>query len=438
MTTGTETYKKHLLLPLFVWAIASAYFFFDYLQQMAPGVMGPELIEAYHVQAGALGILSAFYFYSYAVMQIPVGVITDHFGPHRPLVIAAFVAMGGSLLFAMSESLAGAEVSRMVIGAGAAFSYVSCLKIISNWFPAGRFATMAGLTSLVGMIGAISGGAPLADVVDHLDWRGTAVMFAAVGAGLAVLIWIFVRDHPSRATRWEDHPEHSRGVAKTWLDIKHVLSRPQLWITGIYATTMNITFTAFGATWGTSYIQKVYNIDNVPAATAVSMLFAGGLMGGPFWGMLSDRIRRRKLPMLLSSVSSIVVMIVILYAPGLSRLPLSATYALLILQGFCCNGLVLGYSVGHDIRPPGSAGVSVGFVNTICAGGTALFLPIIGWLSTLKEQPVISHGIHALTVGDYRFALTFLIVALGIAVIAALLIRETHCKLLYDKEEQGY
>ena len=438
MSTIREIHQRHGLLLWVVWVIAAFYFFFDYLQQMAPGVMGPELIKVYHVDAGALGTLSAFYFYSYAAMQIPVGVITDHFGPHRPMVVAAFVAVVGSILFALSKTLGGAEISRMIIGAGAAFSYVGCLKIVSNWFPLSRFATMAGLTSLVGMIGAICGGAPLAYVVDHLDWRGTAVMFAAIGTGLAVLIWLFVRDHPPGATRWEDHLERSQGESKTWEDIKHVVSKPQMWMTGVYVTTMNITFTAFGATWGTSYIQKVYNIDNVHAATAVSMLFVGGLAGGPFWGALSDRIERRKLPMLLSSIGAIVIMIVLLYAPGLTRLPLEATYMLLILQGFCCNGLILGYSMGHDIRPPGSAGISVGFVNTICAGGTALSLPIIGWLSTLKEKPAVDHGIHALTVGDYRFALTFLIAALGVAIIMALLVRETHCKLLYDTEDQGY
>lgn len=437
MATTTESHSKHSRLPWIIWGVAASFFFFDYLNQMAPGVMGPSLMQSFNVGAAALGTLSAFYFYSYAVMQIPVGVIDDHFGPHRPLVIAAFVAAGATMLFAMSQSLGMAEVSRMLIGAAAAFSYVSCLKLVSHWFPASRFATMAGLTSLVGMVGAIVGGAPLADAVTHLGWRGTSWMFVAVGVGLAVLIWVIVRDHPRRAVRWEDHPEHARGRAKTLQDIRHVVAKPQFWVTGLYITTMNITFTALGATWGTSFMGKAYHISEVSAATAVSMLFVGGLVGGPFWGWFSDRIRRRKLPMILSSGGALVVMIILLYLPGLPQLPLSAVYALLILQGFCCNGLVLGYAVGHDMRPPGSAGVSVGFVNTCCAGGTAIFLPIIGWLSTLRSPERAAEGISALSVGDFRFALTFLIGCLGVALLAALLSRETHCQLLYDKDYVG-
>lgn len=434
MITAAKSDGKRQFLPWLIWGIAASYFFFDYLQQMVPGVIGPSLISSFHVDAAALGTLSAFYFYSYSVMQIPVGLISDHFGPHRPLVIAALVAVGGSILFAMSGTLALAELSRMLIGAGAAFAYVSCLKLVSNWFPETRFATLAGLTSMVGMTGAIVGGAPLADAVTLLGWRETSGVFAAVGGVLAVLIWLVIRDHPPEAARWEDHPEHSRGKSKTLSDLKHILSRSRSWITGVYTTTMNITFTALGAVWGTSFIQKAYSIEEVDAAAAVSMLFLGGLVGGIFWGWLSDHIRRRKLPMICAASGALMVMVIILYAPGVQQLPLPFTYALLMLQGFCCNGLILGYALGNDIRPPGSAGVSLGFVNTCTAGGTAIFLPIIGWLSDVKSPERAAQGISALSVEDFRFALTFLVVCLAVALLAALLSRETHCKLLYDKD----
>ena len=105
MTTATKNRENRLFLPWIIWVIAASYFLFDYVQQMAPGIMGPELIEHFSANDAVLGTLSAFYFYSYAVMQIPVGIITDHFGPHRPLVIAVLVATGGSILFSMSGAM---------------------------------------------------------------------------------------------------------------------------------------------------------------------------------------------------------------------------------------------------------------------------------------------------------------------------------------------
>jgi MFS family permease len=411
----TKASWRHPVLPWIIWGIGASYFFYDYINQVIPGIIGPSLIQAFQVPAAALGTLSAYYFYSYAVMQIPVGLIVDHYGPHRPLFIAALLAAGGNLLLAQASTFSGVEIYRLLVGFGAAFSYVGALKLISNWFPAGRFATLAGMTNTLGMIGAIVGTAPFADVVVHVGWRGSLSANGVLGAGLAVLILLVVRDHPRGAVPWHENPDQERGLAKVWDDLKHVLGLSQFWILGVYITTMNITFTAVGAVWGPSRIQKVYGIDAVHAAGVISMLFMGGIFGAIFFGWFSDRLRRRKIPMLMAAGSALLVMVFLLYGP---RLPLTAAYIMMFLQGFACNGLVLGYSVAHDIRPPGSAGAAEGFVNTICAGGTAIFLPVIGWL--------LAFGIH--------FARSFLIAALVVAVLMAVLSRETHCQELYASD----
>lgn len=424
----TKAKWHHPALPWIIWGIGASYFFYDYINQVIPGIIGPSLIQAFGVSAAALGTLSAYYFYSYAIMQIPVGLIVDHFGPHRALVVAALFAAGGNLLLAKAGTFGEAEIYRLLVGFGAAFSYVSALKLVSNWFPASRFATLAGLTSTLGMVGAIVGSAPFAAIVADIGWRGSLVATGALGVGMALLILLVVRDHPRDSVLWHEKAGNERGVKKTVSDLKHVFSRPQFWILGVFITTMNITFTAFGAVWGPSYLQKLYGISEVQAAGAVSMLFVGGIFGAIFYGSFSDRLRRRKLPMLISSLSALAVMVVLLYGP---KIPLTATYVLLFLQGFSCNGLILGYSVAHDIRPAGSAGAAEGFANTLCAGGTAIFLPIIGWLSRGQHG---GGAAGSLTIADYRVALSFLIGALAVAVLMAVLTRETHCQEIYAAE----
>ena len=411
----TKASWRHPVLPWIIWIIGASFFFYDYINQVIPGIIGPSLMQAFQVPAAALGTLSAYYFYSYAVMQIPVGLIVDHYGPHRPLVIAAVLAAGGNLLLAQAGSFGAVEIYRLLVGFGAAFSYVGVLKIISNWFPAQRFATLAGLTNTLGMIGAIVGTRLFAGVVAQVGWRGSLVTTGILGAVLAVLILLVVRDHPRGAEVWHERPDQERGLTKIRHDLKHVLGMSQFWIVGVYITTMNITFTAVGAVWGPSRIQEIYGINEVQAAGVISMLFMGGIFGAIFFGSFSDWLRRRKLPMLMASGSALVVMVVFMYGP---KLPLAAAYVMMFLQGFACNGLILGYSVAHDIRPPGSAGAAEGFVNTVCAGGTAIFLPIMGWL--------LGFGVD--------FARFFLIAALAVAVLMSFLSRETHCQELYASD----
>ena len=92
----TKASRHYPALPWIIWIIGASFYLYDYVNQVIPGIIGPSLIQAFHVSAAALGTLSAYYFYSYAVMQVPVGLIVDHWGPHRPLFIAALFAAGAT------------------------------------------------------------------------------------------------------------------------------------------------------------------------------------------------------------------------------------------------------------------------------------------------------------------------------------------------------
>ena len=425
MTTAAKKYGPSSILAWIIWAIATTYFFWDYLQQVAPGAMGPYWIKAFHIDNATLGVIAGFYFYSYGVLQIPVGLISDHFGPHRPLILAAAVAVGGNILLAFAYSPLAAEMARLMIGAGTAFSFVCCLKFISNWFPHNQFATLVGLTSLIGMIGGISGEAPLAAADSAFGWRATIWMLAFFGMGLLILIIFVLRDHPAGVAKWEDHPKRSRGGKKTLTDIKHIFASGQTWMCGAYVSGMNAIFFVFGALWGADFLEQAYAISKVEAEGAMSMLFVGGIPGTLFFGWLSDRIKRRKMPMIGAAIAALGLMALLLYGPVM---PFFLVYVLLIVEGFACSAYVVAFALANDVRPPGSAGISVGFVNTCSVASSAIFQPGVG---------AILDGISGqggkLTAGDYRVALSTMAGLLALALVMALFSKETHCKPLYEE-----
>src|SRR4030095_7988802 len=100
------------LLPWLAWATASFFFFYAWIMRVAPSVMVEELMREFAVGAGVLGNLSAAYFYGYAGMQIPVGLMLDRFGPRRLITIATIVCAGGCVLFATGSSLAAVTAGR--------------------------------------------------------------------------------------------------------------------------------------------------------------------------------------------------------------------------------------------------------------------------------------------------------------------------------------
>ena len=132
-------------------SLGTVFFAYAFVQRVAPSVMTDELMRDYAVGGAALGSLSAFYFYAYAAIQLPVGMLTDRFGPRKLMSFAAALCALASLTFAFSDSLWTASLGRALIGGTVAFAFVGTLAIAGYWFRPARFAMLAGLVQSVGM-----------------------------------------------------------------------------------------------------------------------------------------------------------------------------------------------------------------------------------------------------------------------------------------------
>jgi fucose permease len=106
------------VLKWIVWGLSALFVVFNYLQQVVPAIVAPDLQREFHLGAGELGSMAALFFYAYALLQIPVGLTVDRFGPHRPLAAAVSVAALGACSFASSSGAGTSGLARLVIGAG--------------------------------------------------------------------------------------------------------------------------------------------------------------------------------------------------------------------------------------------------------------------------------------------------------------------------------
>jgi fucose permease len=113
---GIEKVEKPAqALAYFGWLTGALFFFYAWVVRVAPSVMIEELMRDFAVGAAAIGNLSAFYFYGYAGMQVPIGMMMDRFGPRRLMTIAAGVCALGCVLFAMSTAFWGVAAGRFLI-----------------------------------------------------------------------------------------------------------------------------------------------------------------------------------------------------------------------------------------------------------------------------------------------------------------------------------
>ncbi|MEI6376315.1 MAG: MFS transporter [bacterium] len=405
------------MLPWIIWVLSALFVVLNYVQQVFPNVASQELERAFHADSGMLGTLASAYFYAYAILQIPVGLILDRFGTRRPLVIAIMTAGISTVGFAFAHTESHALLARLLMGAGSAFSFLGCLKLVQEWFPVSRFSTMAGMTNTAAMLGAACG-APLAILVNSLGWRATMTWTGGIELILALLVLIIVRDRPRIRTE-ADNPSAKVSSSLSLREMIALLRNGMVWINAIYATCISLIFVAFGGLWGSGYIQKVYALDAVAAAGTSSILFLGGIAGSLFYGWYSDHLQSRRKPMVQAGIGGLLTIALLLYVPGI---PLSLFKVGLFLAGFFSSANIISYAVARDLFPRLS-GLSIGFLSTCYYVGNATSEPLVGLL--LGRHAPAGGGMNSVTLGDYRFALSSLVLFMGVALICSLLLRET-------------
>jgi MFS family permease len=407
------------VMPWVMWTLGALFYCYEFCLQVSPSVMTNEIMKAFSVNASQLGILSGFYLYAYTLMQIPVGILLDKFGPRRLLTFATICCALGSLLFGYAHVFTIAAIGRFMIGIGSAFAAVSCMHLAATWLPLRLFALMTGLMVTIGMLGAVGGEAPLSMLNNFLGWRQTLILFGFIGIGLSVIIWLVIRDRV--------FPTKNRVITHTGFlsGVKHVLKNKQIWVTSLYGGLMYLPTPAFAGLWGVPFLVTFYQLPRTTAAFFISLIFIGWAVGSPLFGIISDRIGRRKPPMWLGSTGALACILAILYVP---QLPLTIMGILLFLFGFFSSGFLPAFSIAREINPPETNATALGFVNTLNSLGAALAQPFIGLILDMRWNGQMADGIRQYSVGNYHVALMTIPICIAISLLILPFIKETYCK----------
>ncbi len=412
-----------------IWALGAAYFGYAWVHRVAPSVMVDSLMRDFAVGAAILGNLSAVYFYAYAGMQLPVGMLLDRWGPRRMLTLMAGVAGIGGIMFATADGIGMAYAGRFLIGFGAAFGFVGALTLATNWFPPGRFAMLAGASMMAGMLGGVLGQAPLAALVEALGWRDALTGVGLAGFVLAAMVWLVVRDRPPDSPKPAPAavaPEvaaaaSGSSVSSVWHGLGRVAWRRQNWLLALFGGLMSAPLLAFGGLWGVPYVMQFYGASRPTAALTVSMMLVGWAVGSPLMGWLSDRIGSRRKPMAAGSALALVTIAAAIYLPGL---PLPVLGLLLFLSGFGAAAMVVCYAIAREINPSGAVSTAYGFVNMVVVASGALFQPLVGLILDMLWDGAMEAGVRVYSQAVYDTAFATLPGCLAAGLAFAFLIRE--------------
>ncbi|MDD5330498.1 MAG: MFS transporter [Sulfuricella sp.] len=407
--------------------VALAYIL-SFFHRFAPAAIAGDLQQSFHASGAELGGLAATYFYVYSVMQIPTGVLVDTLGPRRILAIGGLVAGAGSLLFGLADGLAAASLGRLLVGLGVSVTFISLLKLNAAWFHDRHFATLTGLSILLGNIGALLAALPLAWALGFVSWRAVFVAVGGLSLAVAALGWLVVRDHPGKAglpsMRELDgktaHPKHEGH----WYDGLVVVAKNRATWPGFWVNLgISGSFFAFGGLWAVPFLHDAYGMERGAATAHTSLLLAGFALGAFFVGTLSDRLGRRK-PVIVAGV----LLYCLCWLPLLLGWNLSSTagYALFLAMGLGASGFTLTWACAKEVNRHALSGMATSVVNTGAFFGTGILQPLTGWLIDRAAAGHPASAAHVLA--GYRAGLGAMLGFALVGLAATLFIRETRCR----------
>lgn len=423
-----DTEKTVLNFRWLIFFILSLAYFFVYFHRLSLSVVANDLAKDFQTTASTIGLLGSIYFYCYAVMQFPAGLLSDSIGPRKTVSFSLLIASAGSILFGFAPNIEMAFAGRVMVGLGVSMVFIPTMKILSQWFRAHEFALMAGILNAVGGAGVLAATWLLALMVAWLGWR---VSFELIGACTLIIVglgWVIIRDRPedkglpSLAEIDRKGEEVAAPVIQIglWEGARRVVSEKYFWPVAIWFFFDCGIFFGFGALWSGPYLMHVYGMTRAEAGAVLSMIAWGMIVGSPILGFLSDRVlkSRKKVFVLCTSGLTLMLVFINIFPSGLSHPVLYILFFIFAI--FASSIVVIGFTMTKELFPVEIAGTSVGTVNLFPFLGGAIFMPILGKVLDAYPKSTTGYSIDAYS--------TILLILLGTslaALICTFLMKET-------------
>ena len=351
----------------------------NFMNQAARTVMaivGPVLAVELGLSAVELGVLAACLFASYAVVQLPLGVALDAFGPRRVQAVLMSLAAIGFAIFALSPGFAGLVLARIVVGVGVSAGLMAVIKGHADWFERHRVAHVTGIASAIGALGSTLTTSPVQAMLPTLGWRG--VFWGLCLLALAVAVWIFlsVPDKPRM-------PGRARTLRGDIALSGRILASRTFWRFGPAVSTLSMFNFAYLGLWAGPWLRDVAGMDG-PARAGVLFFYTFAMIAGSvLTGSAASRASVAGLPRFLVPIVSLAGLV--LLQVGLMLQPSQPAIVLVLWLGMAVFGAAgaVGYVVMCQMFPPEQTGRVSTAVNTLSLGGAFLVQAAIGWILDL-------------------------------------------------------
>lgn len=388
------------------------------------GIIVPDLMRDFTIQAQQIGILIAAYSYTYAAMQVPAGLLADRVGPRR--VMAVFLVIGGvgTVVFSQAPGLGMSVVGRILTAIGVSVLYVNQVKVLRGWFTAEEYATAMGIGGSINTAGSLLVTPVLAASVSTLGWRPTYAIVGGLDVVMAIICWFVIRDrNPALVVEDVTDWQEKASTVSTFQAIKTaVLNRQFILLFFIALLSYGGLMGLFWG-WCLPFLMQGYDLSRMNAAYLMTGVSALSLISSPMWGRLSDKILRARKPVVIVGLVGAVLSFLplVLAADQLSIVQVGVVLGVLQIS---TGALLVPYTMVNESVSTAISGTAIAVLNMGPYIGSGIYQALAGFLLG-DAASFAPDGTPIYTIADYQTILLPSVVAGALALVLSFLLKET-------------
>jgi len=255
----------------------------SYFYRNTNAIIESDLVDELGLGPADLGLLTGAYFFSFAIFQLPLGILLDRYGPRRTEAVLLLFAALGAWIFSKADSLSGLILGRLLIGLGVSACLMAAFKAYVIWFSSGRLPMINGLQMVAGGLGALVATTPLQNVLSITDWRGVFTGLAIITVFASLFLWFILPEHQSSADK---HP-----AIKTQLkEMGHIFRSPVFWSIVPLTALSNGSFLAIHGLWIKPWLRDVASLGEGDATQLLFAMTLAIIVGYFSLGIFTERI----------------------------------------------------------------------------------------------------------------------------------------------------
>ena len=232
----------------------------SYALRTVNAVIAPDLVAQFGLSNAQLGALSSAYFFSFAAMQLPLGIWLDRYGSRKTDAALLAIAALGCLVFALATESWMLGLGRAIIGVGVSGALMAAFRAFRFWFPPEGQQRLAAWMLMAGSMGALVSTVPAQALLPLIGWRGIFLACALLLALSSLALIVLMQPEP-------EQPPSS--LASQWGGYAQVFREPYFWRFAVAGITLQASFISFQSLWAGPWFTRVLGLSAQQSAQAL-------------------------------------------------------------------------------------------------------------------------------------------------------------------------